>query len=55
MKQVKRKMDTTYFSTEQVLNPHALPIFKQDRIKNPGSMRAKDRRDPIKSHRPEYD
>lgn len=53
LKAVKRKTSGAYFSTSQVLNPHALPIFKQERVRNLGSQRAKDRRDPVKSHRPE--
>ena len=52
-KQIKRKTGGAYFATSQVLNPHALPIFKQERVRNLGSQRAKDRRDPVKSHRPE--
>ena len=53
LKAVKRKTGGAYFATSQVLNPHALPIFKQERVRNLGSQRAKDRRDPVKSHRPE--
>lgn len=43
----------TYFSASQIINPHALPMFKQERVRNLGAIRAKDRRDPVKSHRPE--
>lgn len=53
LKALKRKPGGAYFATSQVLNPHALPIFKQERVRNLGSQRAKDRRDPVKSHRPE--
>lgn len=53
LKAVKRKAGGAYFNSNQVMNPHALPIFKKERLRNPGSQRAKDRRDPLKSHRPE--
>lgn len=52
-KAVKRKTGGAYFASSEVINPHALPIFKQERSRNLGSQRAKDRRDPVKSHRPE--
>ena len=52
-KPVKRKTGESFVANSQVLNPHALPMYKQDRVRNLGSMRAKDRRDPVKSHRPE--
>jgi WD40 repeat protein len=53
MKQIKRKQTDAYFSSSQILNPHALPMFKEERVRNLGAQRAKDRRDPVKSHRPE--
>ena len=53
MKPVKRKATETFLATSQIINPHALPMFKQDRVRNLNSQRAKDRRDPVKSHRPE--
>lgn len=53
LKAVKRKAGGAFFASSQIMNPHALPIFKQERTRNLGSQRAKDRRDPVKSHRPE--
>lgn len=53
LKATKRKAAEAYTGVSQVFNPHALPIFKEQRARNPGSQRAKDRRDPLKSHRPE--
>ena len=53
MKPVKRKQMNAYFNTSQIINPHALPMFKTERVRKLSSIRAKDRRDPVKSHRPE--
>lgn len=52
-KHVKRREAATFFAEPQILNPHSLPMYKQERVRKLSSMRAKDRRDPIKSHRPE--
>ncbi len=53
LKAAKRKTTETYLATSQIINPHALPLYKQERVRNLNSQRAKDRRDPVKSHRPE--
>ena len=53
MKPVKRKQAESFFLSEHIINPHALPMYKQAKPKNLGSQRAKDRRDPVKSHRPD--
>jgi hypothetical protein len=53
LKNAKRKTTETYLATSQIINPHALPMYKQERVRNLNSQRAKDRRDPVKSHRPE--
>ncbi len=37
LKQTKRKAGDAYFATSQVLNPHALPLFKEERVRNPGN------------------
>lgn len=52
-KPVKRKTADTMFTSSQIINPHSLPMFKQERVRSLHSARAKDRRDPLKSHRPE--
>lgn len=53
VKPAKRKGDASFFATPQIINPHALPLYKQQRARNLRAVRAKDRRDPVKSHRPE--
>jgi len=53
MKPMKRNTGGEFFSTRQIINPHALPIYKQDRVRSLASTRAKLRKDPVKSHRPQ--
>ena len=53
LKPVKRKVAESYFATDHIINPHALPMYREERSKNLGAQRAKDRRDPVKSHRPD--
>ncbi|KAF5296153.1 hypothetical protein FQA39_LY12607 [Lamprigera yunnana] len=40
-------------STQQVITPHALPLFKQERRKTSRKQMEKDRLDPVKSRRPD--
>lgn len=40
-------------STQQIITPHALPLFRQDRPKSVRKQLEKDRLDPVKSHRPD--
>lgn len=40
-------------STQQIITPHALPLFRQDRPKSIRKQMEKDRLDPIKSRRPD--
>ncbi|KAF5307844.1 hypothetical protein FQR65_LT18316 [Abscondita terminalis] len=40
-------------STQQVITPHALPLFRQERRKTSRKQMEKDRLDPVKSHRPD--
>lgn len=40
-------------STQQIITPHALPLFRQDRPKSVRKQMEKDRMDPVKSHRPD--
>ncbi|XP_012259386.2 gastrulation defective protein 1 homolog [Athalia rosae] len=40
-------------STQQIITPHALPLFRQDRPKSVRKQMEKDRLDPVKSHRPD--
>lgn len=40
-------------STQQIITPHALPLFRQDRPQSVRKQMEKDRLDPIKSRRPD--
>lgn len=40
-------------STQQIITPHALPLFRQDRPKSVRKQMEKDRLDPVKSRRPD--
>lgn len=40
-------------SSQQVITPHALPLFRQERRKTSRKQMEKDRLDPIKSKRPD--
>ncbi|XP_014479973.1 PREDICTED: gastrulation defective protein 1 homolog [Dinoponera quadriceps] len=40
-------------STQQIITPHALPLFRQDRPKSVRKQMEKDRLDPLKSRRPD--
>jgi len=40
-------------STQQIITPHALPLFRQDRPKSVRKQMEKDRLDPMKSRRPD--
>lgn len=49
-----RKRNTVeMLSNTQVITPHALPLFQQDRVKTVKKRMEKDRLDPIKSKRPD--
>jgi hypothetical protein len=39
--------------TQQIITPHALPMFRQDRNKSLKKRNDKDRLDPVKSKRPD--
>lgn len=40
-------------SSQQVITPHALPLFRQERRKTSRKQMEKDRLDPVKSKRPD--
>lgn len=40
-------------ATQQIITPHALPLFKQERQKTSRKRMEKDRLDPVKSRRPD--
>ncbi|XP_017778073.1 PREDICTED: gastrulation defective protein 1 homolog [Nicrophorus vespilloides] len=51
---MKRKMQhAEVISSQQVITPHALPLFRQERRKTSRKQMEKDRLDPVKSKRPD--
>ncbi|KAI2800892.1 WD repeat-containing protein 70 [Blomia tropicalis] len=49
----RKKKDVFSDATPQIITPHALPMFKQERRKSKFVQMIKDRKDPVKSHQPE--
>lgn len=49
----RKTQHSEIMSTQQVITPHALPLFRQERRKTSRKQMEKDRLDPIKSHRPD--
>lgn len=49
----RKRGSTEVISATQVITPHALPLFRQDRIKTNKKRMEKDRLDPVKSKRPD--
>lgn len=49
----RRNNHIEIMSTQQIITPHALPLFRQDRPKSVRKQLEKDRLDPVKSHRPD--
>ncbi|CAF0801294.1 unnamed protein product [Didymodactylos carnosus] len=41
------------FINANIINPHALPLYQQDRARNLSVIRMKQREDPVKSKRPD--
>ena len=39
--------------SQQIITPHALPMFKEERHKSTRKLEEKDRKDPVKSHQPD--
>lgn len=44
-----------YIATQRIITPYALPLFKEDSIRQKSTYRqmVKDRKDPVKSHNPD--
>ncbi|CAH2056871.1 unnamed protein product, partial [Iphiclides podalirius] len=40
-------------STQQIITPHALPLFRQEKLRTSKKRMEKDRMDPVKSKRPD--
>ncbi|KAG5880176.1 hypothetical protein JTB14_001666 [Gonioctena quinquepunctata] len=49
----RKTQHSEIFSTTQVITPHALPLFRQERRKTSRKQMEKDRLDPVKSKRPD--
>ncbi|KAI4471487.1 gastrulation defective protein 1-related [Holotrichia oblita] len=49
----KRIQHAEIVSSQQVITPHALPLFRQERRKTSKKQMEKDRLDPVKSRRPD--
>ena len=52
-KSQKRVQYAEIVSSQQVITPHALPLFRQERRKTSRKQMEKDRLDPVKSRRPD--
>ena len=52
-KRKKRQKDTGVVVSQQIITPHALPMFREERHKSTRKLEMRDRKDPVKSHRPE--
>lgn len=51
---VKRKVASKEMPMkEQIITPHSLPMFREKRFKNKKKVKEADRKDPVKSHRPD--
>ncbi|CAF1036585.1 unnamed protein product [Adineta ricciae] len=49
----RQKKANDYFINMNIINPHALPMYRQERIRNLSVIRKKNRQDPVKSKRPD--
>lgn len=53
VKQRYKQKHVEMMPTQQIITPHALPLFRQDRPKSHRKQMEKDRLDPVKSRRPD--
>lgn len=53
VKSQRRVQHSEVVSSQQVITPHALPLFRQERRKTSRKQMEKDRLDPVKSRRPD--
>ncbi|CAM4813513.1 unnamed protein product [Rotaria magnacalcarata] len=49
----RQKKANDYFINMNIINPHALPLYRQERVRNLSVIRMKNREDPVKSKRPD--
>ena len=52
-KEERQKKANDFFINMNIINPHALPLYRQDRVRNLSVIRMKNREDPVKSKRPD--
>ncbi|XP_037965751.2 gastrulation defective protein 1 homolog [Plutella xylostella] len=49
----RKKQSSDVVSSQQIITPHALPLFRQEKLRTNKKKMEKDRLDPIKSRRPD--
>ncbi|KAK7082175.1 WD repeat-containing protein 70 [Halocaridina rubra] len=52
-KHKKRVKQAEVVVSQQVITPHALPMFREERHKSTRKLEERDRKDPLKSHQPD--
>ncbi|MCL4120801.1 UNVERIFIED_CONTAM: hypothetical protein GTU68_041924 [Idotea baltica] len=52
-KHKKRAKQAEVIVSQQIITPHALPLFREERHKSHRKVEEKDRKDPTRSHQPE--
>lgn len=52
-KRKKRPKESGVVVSQQIITPHALPLFREERHKSTRKLELRDRKDPVKSHRPD--
>ncbi|XP_072948241.1 gastrulation defective protein 1 homolog [Epargyreus clarus] len=53
VKTSRKKAAHDVVSSQQIITPHALPLFRQEKLRTSKKRMEKDRLDPVKSHRPD--
>ncbi|XP_075985096.1 gastrulation defective protein 1 homolog [Anticarsia gemmatalis] len=53
VKTQRKKHSMEVVSAQQIITPHALPLFRQEKLRTSKKKMEKDRLDPVKSHRPD--
>lgn len=49
----RKKHSVEVVSSQQIITPHALPLFRQEKLRTSKKKMEKERLDPVKSHRPD--
>lgn len=49
----RKKQSMEIVSSQQIITPHALPLFRQEKLRTSKKRMEKERLDPVKSHRPD--